>query len=145
MKIYLANDDFLRKYCAAYNTEHVGWCSIIWMTTQKPPFAMPFTRTQKPPVLVIETTHYQKRRSCVQLVTGPFKVPWVLEKVAFKTTVKAGWNTCVLFQKLDPWKQTLGVPGSYPDSVNSSKLFYPILCWSVKYLMWKKFSDSQTK
>ena len=46
------------------------------MTTQEPPFSMPLTGSQKPPVLVIETT-------------SPSEVPWVFKKVAYKTTVKA--------------------------------------------------------
>ena len=60
------------------------------MTTQEASFVMPLTDSQKPPVLVIETTHSQYRRCCGQLVTGPSQVPWVLENVGFKTTVKAG-------------------------------------------------------
>ena len=38
----------------------------------EPPFAWNLTRTQKPRVLVIKTTHSQKRRRCGSLVTGPF-------------------------------------------------------------------------
>ena len=51
-------------------------CSIIWMTTQEPLFVMPLTESQKPPVLVIETTHSQQRSTVGQLVTGPSQVSW---------------------------------------------------------------------
>ena len=47
-------------------------------------------KNSKPSFLEIETTHFQSRRSCGQLVTDPSQVPWVLEKVGFETTVKAG-------------------------------------------------------
>ena len=37
-----------------------GGYSIIWMTTQEPPFVMPLTGSQKPPVLVIETVTFRR-------------------------------------------------------------------------------------
>ena len=45
--------------------------------------------SRKPPVLVIETTHSQERRSCGQLITGPYQLPCVFKKLGFKATVKA--------------------------------------------------------
>ena len=41
--------DCLKKKCATFTTQYTGGCSIIWMTTQEPPFTMPLTGSQKPP------------------------------------------------------------------------------------------------
>ena len=76
-------DHFSEGYLATFTTQLGGGCSIMWMTTQEPPFVMTLTGSQSTPVLVIETTHYQYRRSCGQL-------PCVFKKQGFQTTVKAG-------------------------------------------------------
>ena len=65
-------DHFHRKYRATITTQYAGGCSIIWMVTQEPPFVETLTGSQKTPVLVIEATHSQKRRSSGQLVIGPY-------------------------------------------------------------------------
>ena len=67
-------------------------------------------------VLVIETTHSQKRRYCDQLVTGPSQVPGLfLKKVEIKTTVKKLLKTHVteqLFQQ-DSLMELYLYQGSY--------------------------------
>ena len=70
------------------------------MTTQEPPFAMPLTGSQKPPVLVIETGTFHLnviRRNYDQLVTGPYQIPCVFKMLGLKTTV-TGWlkHMCVV-------------------------------------------------
>ena len=53
--MFLVIDHFLRKYWAAFNTQHAGWCSIIWMITQDYLFVITLTGYEKTQVLVIET------------------------------------------------------------------------------------------
>ena len=64
--ILLENDNFLevvycflKKYSALLAPNSSEGCSILLMTTQEPPFAMPFTKTKKQTSLMIETTHSQ--------------------------------------------------------------------------------------
>ena len=59
--VYLIIVCFLKKYSTPLAPQPSGGCFIIWMTTtQEPPFAMPLTGSQKPPVLVVETGTFHR-------------------------------------------------------------------------------------
>ena len=62
----------------------------LLVETQEPLYVMTLSSSLATPILVIETKHSQKRSSCVQLVTVPYQLPWLLTKLGYKTAVKAG-------------------------------------------------------
>ena len=57
---FLLIDCFLTKYSATLATQPSGGCSLMWMTTHEPPFVLPLTGSQKPPVFVIETGTFHR-------------------------------------------------------------------------------------